>query len=921
VLVGRTTECAVVEQLVRQAGSSGGVLMIRGEPGVGKSSLLEHAQSAAGSVPMLRTTGVESESELTYAGLHGLLHPVLHRLGELPEPQAEALAWAFGLRTRGAGDRFLVSLGALGVLSAAATDTGLLCVVDDAQWLDGASADAILFAARRLEADGVVFILAARDDDAADPVGAGLPELRLEGLAPDVAGDLVSRTVDPRVRDQLVASTGGNPLALLEVPRILTPEQLAGTEPLPHPLPVGEQVSRAFLHSMRTLSDDAHAMVLLVATDDTQDRRTIDDAADLLGIDRSALDELEAAQLVVIRDVRVAMRHPLARSAVYGAAGERARQRTHGALASVLTGERSTWHRAAVADASDTDIAHDLEAVAVAARGRTAHATAAAAFERAALLTPDPATRGRRLAAAAASSWEGGRTDRVRPLLEQALPLLEPTERAGLGLIRGDLALERGRPADAFELFVTAAGDLADRDPAFALRMLARAAEATWWLGAAPMSTRLQEVARGLASAGDSAAELIAHLVRGSANMFTRDFAAGAADLREVLHLAERVGAEVGMTAGYAAVWLGAPFEGRAWFTRVVSRLRAESNLRELPFALSQLAAMDVWLGDLSDGAAHVHEALQLARATGQDRSTGHASVTLATLHALRGDETAARASAHDAVVSPIGGSALQTARASWAIGRLELALGRPDLAVAHLNAVATPGDGSSHPLVALLSTADLVEAEVRLDHIDQARSAYAQYEPWAHATAAPWALSMGARMRALLAGDDAEAEASFQEALRLGEGLPFDQARNRLLHGEALRRLRRRTQARTELRSAHAAFEAIGARPWAERARVELRAAGEIAAQAATRSVDTLTPQELEISRLAAQGSTNRDIATRLFLSVRTIEYHLHKVFTKLGITSRHALAPLVLDDLVVAPDATQSSDASPRVGGLRSP
>ena len=328
--------------------ADGGALVVRGEPGVGKSTLLEHAVADAGERQVLRATGVESESELAYAGLHALLHPVLGLLDRLPEPHADALACAFGLRAGRVEDRFLVSLATQGLLGLAAGEAGVLCIVDDAQWLDRASADAIVFSGRRLEPGGVALLVASRER-----VAGGLPELVVRGLEAGAAAELLGETIAPAVRDRLVAATGGNPLALLELPRVLTAEQLAGREPLADPLPVGEEVERVFLAAVRRLGPSAQALALLVAADDTQDRATIARAAVEAGTDPDALDELEATGLVRIEGMRVALRHPLVRSAVYGAAGSGARRRAHLALAAVLDGERRTWHRAAAADGPD----------------------------------------------------------------------------------------------------------------------------------------------------------------------------------------------------------------------------------------------------------------------------------------------------------------------------------------------------------------------------------------------------------------------------------------------------------------------------------------------------------------------------------------------------------------------------------------
>jgi DNA-binding CsgD family transcriptional regulator len=880
--------------LAARTTSKSGVLVVRGEPGIGKSALLDHAVEHAEGLRALRATGVESEAELPYAGLHALLHPVLGLLPRLPVPHAHALECAFGLREGSVADRFLVSLGTLGLLSAAATEAGLLAVVDDAHWLDRASTDAIVFAARRLEAEGVVLLLAARTEDPRRLDAPGLPEITLGGLTAEAAAPLLGERVAPEVGARLIAVTGGNPLALMELPDTLTAEQLAGTAPIPLPLPVGAEVQRAFLGVLGGLSRGAQTVALLVAADDTQDRATIAAAARRLDLDPAVLEELESVGLVRVSGPRLELRHPLVRSAVYRGASSNARRAAHLALAEVLPGERSTWHRAAAADGHDTALAAELEAFAGQARLRSAHAAAATALERAATLMPPGADRARLLAQAAASSWDAGHVDRVEPLLEGALPLLDPDERDTLGLLRGDLALERGRPADAFDLLVAAAANV---DGQLGMRMLARAAEAAWWLGEADKARALERMARGLAPE-DGTGRMLTRFVSGTARVLTHEFEEGVTDLREALALAEHHGSEFGLATGYAALYAAELVASQTWFARLVSRLRAESNLRELPFAISQLAAMECWLGRLSTAASHGAEAMRLARETGQARSVGHAAATLAHVEAVRGREEAARAHAAEAIGGPIGGVALQASRAAFALGRLEIGLGRPEEALAHLLTVYVGGTGVAHPLVALLATADLAEAAARSGRREVAGPALATFTRWEDAARTPWIHSQASRARALLTEGD-EAEEHFRRAIAVSEGaFPFDDARTRLLYGEWLRRGRRRVDARVHLQAALKVFDALGALPWADRARSELRATGAVAGGTVPRTLDELTPQELHIAQLVADGATNKDIAARLFLSVRTVEYHLQKTYKKLGITSRHALIRVVSDE-----------------------
>jgi DNA-binding CsgD family transcriptional regulator len=661
-------------------------------------------------------------------------------------------------------------------------------------------------------------------------------------------------------------------------------------------------VKSAFLSATRRLGADAQALAVLVALDDLGDLGPIAEAARALGVDPAALDELEAAELVAVDEGTVAFRHPLMRSAVQGGATTRERSRAHRALAAALDGDvhaaRRAWHRAAAAPGPDAAVADELVRAGEEARRRGAQAVAATAFERASLLSVATETRAERLLLAAEATWEAGAVSRVGPLLDRADALpLDNDDRSTAELLRAALALERGHAAEAFELFLTAASRVARTDSARALRALAGAAEASWWLGRRGLLAEVRGVYEQMAVEPGTVGHFFVDVLAGTERLLAFDFPGGVAALRRALGLAAELPAGNELMTAYAAIHLGDPVEAHAQYARAVARLRAAGNLRELPFALTLQAAMECWLGAIPAAASHAAESLRLAEETGQPRSGGYAHAILAHVVALQGDEAACREHVRAAEDSVLGGLALQAGTVRWALGRLELGLGRSEAALTHLAAIQDAGDA---PLNALFSTPDLIEAAVSAGRLDQrCLDAYEHFVAWDRAAGGRWHRGVAERMRGLLDQDASSADACFARSHEaLGAAFPYDQARTRLAWGETRRRSRRRVDSREHLRAALALFETIGARPWADRARDELRATGEIAAQSSRPGLDVLTPQERQIAELVSGGATNRDIGDELFLSVRTVEYHLHKMFRKLGLASRHALARLVLED-----------------------
>jgi DNA-binding CsgD family transcriptional regulator/tetratricopeptide (TPR) repeat protein len=896
VLRGRDQESALIAGLLdgARAGRSG-ALVLRGDAGIGKSALLEHAVSGADGMRVLRGSGVESESEFPYAAVHQLLRPVQDRLAALPARQAAALRGAFGLADAVEGDRFLVSVAILSLLAEAAEDRPLLCVIDDAQWLDGASADALTFAARRLEAEGVVLLFAARDG-VATPLD-GLPGLRLDGLPPEAARALLAEAAPvalaPSVAERLVAATAGNPLALLELPGSLRAEQLAGAQPLPVLLPVGAAVEQIFLDRVRRQPAHVQTLLLLAAAEERGDVGVVLRAAQALDVQPAALDEAESAGLFHVEDGAIAFHHPLVRSAVYRGATFHRRREAEQALAAALThdADRRVWHLAAAATGPDETIAEELERAAERTARRGGHAAAASALHRAAGLTGSPGARGRRLLLAAESGWLAGQPDRARALLDEAAGLCdEPAVRARLEHLRGTIEGFCGRPDTAYAILTAAAEPVAASDPAGAARMLAEAGRLAWAGGDLPRLVAAGRRLGELPPAGD-AVTAVARLVVGMAAMLDGDTDRAAALLRESRGLAESAAEPQALAfAAGAALFVGDDAAALDLFNLAVARARAAGAVGALPFLLAPLAALHMWTGRFEAAQTCASEGLRLALDTGQDNPAAHHRAVLAWVAAVQGRaddcrEAAAAALTH-AIAQRLGP---QAAIANWALALLDVGAGRATDALDRLTALAGAGPGEGHQLVTVFAAADLVEVAVRTERPRQAEVALGALRRWADPAGAVWAQALVERCLGLIDGSAAHFTRAL--ALHAGAGRPFDTARTALLFGEVLRRQRRRTEARGHLRAAHEAFERLGAAPWAELARVELQATGETARKRDPSTVTQLTPQESQIVRLVTEGSTNREIAGQLFLSPRTVEYHLHKVFGKVGVGSRAEL------------------------------
>jgi DNA-binding CsgD family transcriptional regulator len=923
VLYGRKAELAAIQALLEGArvGNSG-ALVLRGEAGVGKSALLRAAQQRAKEMHLLRGVGVDVESEVAFAGLHHVIRPALRSLEELPGPQRAALESALGLAPPVAPDRFLIGAGVLSLLAAEAEKQPLLCIVDDAHWLDEPSSDALTFAARRLEAEAVAIIFAARDGEARTFDAPGLPELWVEGLDPDAAGELLAQhvqTIVPAVRDRLAKSTGGNPLALLELPKSLSEDQLAGREPLLDPLPVSANVGKAFLERARGLPDQTQTLLLLAAADDTGDPAVVLRAVQWLEISPDAVDAAEAEGLLRITGTGVDFRHPLVRSAVYQGASFAQRQSVHRSLAEVLTDEqyadRRAWHLAAATVGTNAEVADELERSADHARMRSGHGAASNALERAAVLTPDDATRSRRLAASAQSAYLAGRLDRAGALLQSARRLTEdPLLRAEIDHMRGGLELQGGIPAEAHSILLEAQAQIAGVDSRKAAEMLVLIGATAAYAG-----DREGEIEAGRRAAllrdelGSERFEL--PLMEGVGALLEGDFARGAPLLSEAISLTDEIDVPArSMWRGSAALYIGADDVARSWLQRAVDQARADGAIAMLAFALSMLSHGEVLEGRFASAGVTSTEGLRLARETGQENCACHHLALLARVAAAQGREDECRALAAEAFATASKHQlGLQAGVATWALGSLELSLGRPAEAIPHFESVTTGGPGVGHLIVGQMAFPELLEAKMKADPGGLADAGTRLFEEWATHTESRPGLALAARCRALRSSGEA-ANDHFEEALRLhGEnGRPFDTARTELLYGEHLRRGRHRKDAREHLRKALDLFEQQGAHAWEERASAELRASGETARRRDPSTMDQLTPQELQIARLVAEGATNKEVAAQLFLSPRTIDFHLRNVFMKLGISSRNELTRLGFADEQPTPSTPGSAVAT---------
>jgi len=871
--------------------------VVRGEPGVGKTALLRHAIDGAGDMRICRATGVESEIELPFAGLHQLCAPLLGALARLPEPQQRALEIAFGRRSGPPPDRFFVGLAMLSLLSDAARERPLLCVVDDAQWLDWVSAQALAFVARRLQAESVVFIVSTRSAAGPDDL-SGLPEMLLEGLAPADARELLASVIpgrlDERVRERIVAETRGNPLALLELPKASTPAELAGG----YGLPLYGSIEESFLHRVAQLPHETQRLLLVGAAEPSGDPTLLWRAAAGLGIGARAAEAAELEGLLVV-GAQVRFRHPLVRSAVYRAASPDDRRRAHRALAAATDPQtdpdRRAWHRAQAATGPDEEVAHELERSAERARSRGGLAAAAAFLERAAALTVDPERRAERALAAAEATHQAGAPEAALALLATAgIGAPDALLRARADRLRAQIAFSVSRGSDAPPLLLGAARTLEPLDARLARETYLDALVAAMFAGELGGGGGLRDAAaaaRAAPRAPDqpSAADL---LLDGLAVRIADGYAAGAQPVRRALAAfadGRATDEEVRRwhwVTSHAAHDLWDDATWSALSLRHLQLIRDECVLTELPLALIARLYIHLHAGELTIAASLVEETEAVVHATGGSLAP-YGALELA---AYAGDEQrfaeliAARMPEITTRGEGMGVTLVQNAEALLynALGRYGDALTAARDTLQHTEELTT----------LTWALPELIEAAARSDDRPFALLALEHLAESTRASGTEWALGIEARCRAIVSDGEA-AERSHREAIhRLGRTLVrMELARAHLLYGEWLRRRRRRVDAREQLRTAHRMFVAMGAEAFVRRAERELRATGETARRRDEGTRDQLTPQEAQIARLARDGLSNPEIGARLFISPRTVEYHLRKVFSKLGIGARSQL------------------------------
>ncbi|QVQ52336.1 AAA family ATPase [Spiractinospora alimapuensis] len=895
-LYGRDTERAELRAMVASARSGRSTArIVRGAAGIGKTALLDATVAEAPDFHLLRALGVESESELAFAGLSALLGRYSDRLDRLPDAQGRALSAALGLGSGGDHDRFLVGLGVLTLLAELAEEHPVLCVVDDAQWLDRSSAEALLFAARRVHAERIALVFAARRGHAPEFTAPGIDELQLAPLPEPAARQVLDDALGPAstyVRDRLLREADGNPLALRVLAR--------GGSTATRSEPVRTSTERAIAAELAHLPERTRTLLLLVAVDATQDAGVVFAAGRALGADVHDLAPAERADLVRVTEGRVIPGHPLVRAAVLGAATTHDRARAHLTLANALHPEvdadRRAWHHAAAQNGPEESTARELERVAERSSARGGFAGVGAALERAAELSPDPERRGRRTLGAANALLHAGSLHQAEELGARAAALLpHPVDRARVAEIRATVAEEGGRPRAAFRTLVDAASAVAESDPHRADHLYFRAVDAAITACDVDAVTRITDGAPG-GDRGGTAAAALARAATGFASDSDDALATAVASLRHLVEIPQPADAP-SRDAPLRLSWLLLLGDDTGLLDLAEAQAqeqRARGAVGVLPWTLSGLARAQWNSGRVHEAVASATEGATLAAQTGQNLSASYLASIQTELAAVQGD--GARGAA---AIGPPGGDVTAVSRVLDACVSVlrDLGQGRHERALDH-QAVLTDGN---HRMFTFAALPDLVEAAARAGEPERAADAGHWFVRWAHHTASPWAVAVAARCQALLA-TSSEAERYFARAVdhhRTSGTRPFERARTELLYGEWLRRHRGRAAARPLLRSAADLFESVRAHPWARRSHAELRATGESRRHPTSVStgLDRLTPQELQVVRLAAQGLSNREIGGHLFLSPRTVGYHLSNAYPKLQVASRRELVRLNLD------------------------
>jgi DNA-binding CsgD family transcriptional regulator len=903
VLVGRKDEQKRLDGLITGArGGQSAALVVHGEPGIGKTSLLEYAVAAATGFKTLRARPLEAESELAFAGLSELLRTILHMLVGIPGPQCAALAGALALGPPAPGDRFAVAAATLSLLAAAAEEAPLLAVVDDAHWLDTPSREALLFAGRRLGSEGLLLLFGMRQR--AWISSSGLETLELRGLHAADAAELLQRTkarIDGAVRSRLVAETRGNPLAILEAVATLTEAELLGKTPITHPLAVSVSLERAFGQQLDGLPRGTRRALLIAAASDTGASGEIARALVRAGLRPNALEAAERNGVIAYVGERIEFRHPLVRSAAYHLHDPVERRAAHRVLAAAIgsrAGERAAWHMAAASAGPDEEVAALLETSAISAFARNAYAAAASAFETAAVFSPDDDDRLRRMICAGRALWLGGEGERAAVMLEGALDLAdEPTARADVQELRGLAMLFSSPVSETHAMLVAEANRIEPQDPARAAALLANAALTRFMAGdlAGANSVARRAVEWAGHRAGPMVTMVLAHV---RANLGEVDEALTLLEpLLESLDSIDPLGELSFVLSGTAQslVWIERWAHARRMFDRVISAARLAGAPAVLTFPLALFSEFELRRGKIAAAYATAAESVQLAAETGQTGLSCYSLVTLARVEAILGHDEDCRAHVADGLeLARRTGSNSIEIYAAAALGLLELSRSRPDRAALRLTECAgleqQYGTGTSLPTVTQWA-ADLVEAQIRSGAIMRARRSLAVLEEKAMLTGLRWAHAGAARCRGMLAAENCY-EWEFETALALyGEEMAFERARTQLAFGMRHRRSRRRADARAVLHAALAYFERCGAEPWAEQARAELRASGDMPSCDAANNLRSLTAQELQVAMIVAQGSTTREAAAALFLSPKTVEFHLGNTYRKLGLRSRAEL------------------------------
>jgi DNA-binding CsgD family transcriptional regulator len=910
VLVGRREELRQIGGLLAavKRGRSGALVLV-GEPGIGKSALLEETVRRARGVRIVRASGVESESELPYAGLLTLTRPVAGLVPSLPEPQAQALTAALALGPAPPADPLAVCAATLGLLAAAAEHEPVLAVLDDAHWLDPETVQAIGFAARRLGDERVAILIALREGEESAFLSAGLDRLVVPGLAPDEASELLDGRVATSAARRLAELTTGNALAMLELADDLSDGQRAGHDPIAEPLPVGEALERAFGGRLNRLPESARAAVVVAAAAGNRDDvATLERAWSLLGAGRDELADAERSRIVSIEAGRLRFRHPLVRAVAYGAASAPNRRAAHAALATVLDGDaladERAWHVALAAAGPDEEAAATIEAAGRRAQGRSRRA-ALRALVRAAALTPEGERRAQRELAAARAATEAGAWDEAAALLggsKASAPAGEsPAEHLYLSAV---VASKRDGDPGAAELLERAAAELARDDPERAAVAEVQAAEVWMEWGGYERALAAAERASALPFERGGKTEVVLLLSRGDTAGWAGRVEEAVAHWRRAAELVDADDADQMRIAGEALFSAGDDDGALHVLRRAEWLARESATLGTLTVVLELLALSQTRAGDLQAAHAAATECVELMRAIGQRSEQAKTLGILAWIEAMLGRERECRAHVKEAHAA-LRDLGYDEPPGSSGVGLLELSLGRAEAAVEALSAslrlrrkrldaeVIAP-----RPILP-----SLIEALARAGRREEAEALLSDRVTAARRTGRPHAIAAFLRCAGVLHAD----ETSFREALEWHDRWPnrWERARTELCYGELLRRLKRRADARMSLRAALEGFEAVGAELWADRARAELRATGERARRRDPSTLDELTPQELQVAGLVATGLTNRDVAARLFLSPKTIETHLAHVFRKTGVRTRAELAHRFRDspDSIAAP------------------